>query len=50
MGDTALSEVDMVSAKGSLVYEIVGEEKTPCDASLQALVHSLLNIDITYSR
>lgn len=45
-----LSDVELVSAKGSLVYEIVDEEKTPTGAAQQALIHSLLGVNVSFSR
>lgn len=45
-----LSDVELVSAKGSLVYEIVDEEKTPTGAAQQALIHALLGVNVSFSR
>ena len=45
-----MTEVELESAKSSLIFEVIEEEKTPSDASDQSLMASLRGLQKDYNR
>lgn len=49
-GSAELSDVELESAKSSLIFEIIEEEKTPANASLESMLSYFRGIPHDYSR
>lgn len=49
-GTAELSDVEFESAKSSLIFEIIEEEKTPANASIESMLSYVRGVSHDYNR
>ena len=49
-GRTEFTEMELESARSSLIFEIIDEEKTVSDTSLESLLAHLRGVDHKYNK